>query len=99
MFKGILGYILITTVLFGKDKLEFKIQNGKDKDIEIMLVKKDNDNIKTYHIKYGDTLSELALELKVSIKDLIKLNHIKNKDLIIADDYLKYRTKKENSMD
>ncbi|AGB41077.1 5'-nucleotidase/2',3'-cyclic phosphodiesterase-like hydrolase [Halobacteroides halobius DSM 5150] len=41
-----------------------------------------------YTIKWGDTLSELSLWLEIKMSKLIKLNKIKNPDLIYAGDKL-----------
>ncbi len=43
---------------------------------------------KSYKIQPGDTLSEIALRLDVSLTDLVKLNSVSNPDLIYADQIL-----------
>lgn len=42
-----------------------------------------------YTIKYGDTLSEIALEFGVSVERLVELNNIENPDLIYAGSKLR----------
>ena len=55
--------------------------------------------IQIYKIKYGDTLSELVLKLKNNMNTLIKLNNIKNRDLIITGENLKYIKKGDKNED
>lgn len=43
----------------------------------------------TYKIKEGDTLSKLAAEFKTTVDELVKLNNIKDPDLIVAGNTLK----------
>lgn len=43
---------------------------------------------RVYHIIWGDTLSELALEFDSSINELASYNHISDPDLIYAEDSL-----------
>ena len=47
-----------------------------------------------YTIKRGDTLSQIAKEFKTTVSELVKLNHIKNPNLIYAGDTLKIRNEK-----
>lgn len=102
MFKKIAMLILLISItLLGKDELEIKINSGKKTDIEVLLMKKgankQENYIKKYHIKNGDTLNQLSKKLKVKMNDLIKLNHIENKDLIVAGKYLKYEEEGEET--
>lgn len=50
--------------------------------------KKENYTPRTYIIKRGDTLSEIALKFRVSVNYLVRLNNIKNPDLIYAGNRL-----------
>ena len=47
-----------------------------------------------YTIKRGDTLSQIAKKFKTTVSELVKLNHIKNPNLIYAGDTLKIRNEK-----
>ena len=42
-------------------------------------------------IKYGDTLSEIALKFNTTVKNLVKLNNIQNPNLIYTGEILKIR--------
>ena len=44
-----------------------------------------------YVVQYGDTLSEIALKYNVSIDELVKLNNIKNIDLIYVGQKIKIK--------
>ena len=44
-----------------------------------------------YRIKYGDTLSEIAIEFNTTVENLAILNNIKNVNLIYAGDVIKIR--------
>ena len=95
MLKIILSFIFVVTSTFSKEELNFQIQNTKNRNIEVLLTKVSTDKIYVYQIQYGDTLSELSLKLKNNMDTLIKLNNIKNKNLIIVNEKLKYIEKKE----
>jgi len=41
-------------------------------------------NAETYEVKYGDTLSEIAIKNNTTIEKLVELNQISNQDLIHA---------------
>lgn len=97
MFKVIFGFIFVVTAIFSEDKLEFQIQNVKNKKIEVLLTRSMKNNevkFQVYQIQSGDTLSELSLKLNNDIDTLIELNNIKNKNLIITNEKLKYIEKK-----
>ncbi|MGL5459974.1 MAG: LysM peptidoglycan-binding domain-containing protein [Cetobacterium sp.] len=94
MSKLLFGFIFIVTTIFSKDELEFQIEKIKNKNIEILLTKNIK-NIRKYKIQRGDTLSELSLKLNNNMDILIELNDIKNKDLIIINEKLKYIEKEE----
>lgn len=46
-----------------------------------------------YTIKRGDTLSKIAKKFKVSIKEIVRLNHIKNANLIYAGETIRIEIK------
>lgn len=90
--------MIIATSIFSKEKLEIQIQKADNRKIEILLIKDNEGNseqIQVYQIQFGDTLSALALKLGNNIEELINLNNIKNRDLIIIDEKLKYLEKGE----
>lgn len=89
MSKGIFVFLILGTTIFSKNRLEFQIENVKKKTIEILL-KKEKTATGEYKVVKGDTLSELALKLNNSMKTLMELNSIENKDLIIEGEVLKY---------
>ena len=50
----------------------------------LMLFVSDTAKAEHYKIQWGDTLSNLAIEFKTSTSKLVKINNIKNADLIYA---------------
>lgn len=63
--------------------------DGKWINPEIYLCNKNNNVISNnYKIKKGDTLSSIAFKFNVSVTELIKLNNIKNPNIIIAGNIL-----------
>lgn len=97
MFKSICIFILFTSLAFSREKLEFQLQKIGNKDIGIVVMQEKESNLEEYLIKSGDTLSEIALELNVSMEELIKLNNIKDKNLIITGKKLKYINKEKRN--
>lgn len=95
MLKVIFGFMLVVTSIFSKEELKFQIQKIEGKNIEILLSKNSKSEVQVYQIQAGDTLSELALKLNNTMDTLIELNNIKNKDLIITNEKLKYIEKGE----
>lgn len=95
MIKVIFGFMLVVTSIFSKEELKFQIQKIEGKNIEILLSKNSKSEVQVYQIQAGDTLSELALKLNNTMDTLIELNNIKNKDLIITNEKLKYIEKGE----
>lgn len=51
----------------------------------------------TYTIKQGDTLSGIAIKFNTTVDELVKLNNIKNRNLIITGNILKIKGKIEPS--
>lgn len=47
-----------------------------------------NDGQKIYHVKWGDTLSEIAEKYHTTVEHLVDLNKIKNKNLIYAGEMI-----------
>lgn len=47
-----------------------------------------NDSQKTYKVKWGDTLSEIAQKYHTTVSHLVELNKIKNKNLIYAGEMI-----------
>lgn len=99
MFKIIFGFIFMSTIIFSTQELEFQVKKIDNKNIEILVAESSETKIQIYKIKYGDTLSELALNLKNNMNTLIKLNNIKNRDLIITGENLKYIKKGDKNED
>ena len=52
-------------------------------------------NIQTYTVKKGDTLSEIAQKFNTTVNELVKLNNIKNPNLIYVGQKLKIKGSKE----
>ena len=57
--------------------------------ITISHNRNDKINGKTYVVKWGDTLSEIAVKYDTTVSKLVKLNNISNPDLIYAGETLK----------
>lgn len=57
--------------------------------ITISHNRNDKINGKTYVVKWGDTLSEIAVKYNTTVSRLVKLNNISNPDLIYAGETLK----------
>ena len=55
------------------------------------------DNIIIYTIKWGDTLSEIALDYNTTVARLVELNNIQNPNLIYAGEDIRIRTSEESS--
>ncbi|MGL5202040.1 LysM peptidoglycan-binding domain-containing protein [Cetobacterium sp.] len=91
--KIILATFFLTSIAYGgNNKLKAEIKQ-KENTLIIKISKdeefiSENDLNKTeeiiYSIKQGDTLSQIALEYKKSIKKIAKDNNIKNIELITA---------------
>lgn len=54
-----------------------------------------NINVQTYTVKKGDTLSEIAQKFNTTVNELVKLNNIKNPNLIYVGQKLKIKGSKE----
>ena len=92
MKKLLLIFMLNSAFILAKQDLKFKIQEKNNENIKILIVKdnvskereypsiKNSENI--YIVKSGDTLSLIAKKFNLSIDYLIKINNIKNKNLI-----------------
>ncbi|MGL5725252.1 LysM peptidoglycan-binding domain-containing protein [Cetobacterium sp.] len=96
MKKLLLIFILNSAFILAKQDLKFEIKEKNNENIKILIVKdgkqkkksivRNNEN--TYIIKYGDTLSLIAKKYNLSVDYLVKINNIKNKNLIIANQKL-----------
>ena len=53
--------------------------------------------MKTYTVKWGDTLTTIAKEHNVSVDDIVKENGIKNKNLIYVGQKLHIPTKEPDN--
>ena len=90
----ILATFFMTNLVYAEkaDKLKAEIDQKENKIV--IKISKDNQTLNeieidknneiAYKIKKGDTLSQIALEYKKSIKKLAEDNNIKNIDLIIT---------------
>lgn len=97
MFKSVCIFMLFTSLAFSREKLEFQLQKIGNKDIGILVTLGSESNLDEYTIKSGDTLSRIALKLNVSVKELIKLNNIRDKNTIITGKKLKYINKEKRN--
>lgn len=57
----------------------------------------DNKTTKKIKIKWGDTLSQLAIKYNTTVAELVRLNNIQNPNLIYAGNYLIVPVKGENT--
>ena len=72
--RGINGYV-------DRDKFTGGIFLSNSTEIPTPTTPTDNKNT-TYTVKYGDTLSKIALKYGTTVNNLVKLNNIKNPNLI-----------------
>lgn len=85
------------------DNLDAEIQNNKTSNVENEKIESekalsdkniyDVDNNKVYHIKRGDTLSQISKETGFSVQTLAKYNDIDNVNLIYANSSLQLPSK------
>ncbi len=73
------------------DPLKYKLRTGEKLKI---YARANNSNaqsktIRTYKVKNGDTLGEIALKNSMSLKDLMQLNNLKNNYVLKVGDTLK----------
>ena len=73
------------------DPLKYKLRTGEKLKIysRINTSNAQSKTIKTYKVKNGDTLGEIALKNSMSLKDLLQLNNLKNNYVLKAGDTLK----------
>lgn len=55
------------------------------------IVISSNNSKSTYVVKYGDTLSEIALDFNTTVNNLVKLNNIQNPNLIYTGQILRIK--------
>ncbi|WP_300756612.1 LysM peptidoglycan-binding domain-containing protein [uncultured Brachyspira sp.] len=72
------------------DPLKYKLKTGE----KLKIYAKNSSNaqsktIKTYKVKYGDTLGEIAAKNSMSLKDLLALNGLKSNYVLKVGDTLK----------
>ncbi|MDO6994989.1 LysM peptidoglycan-binding domain-containing protein [Brachyspira innocens] len=72
------------------DPLKYKLRTGE----KLKIYAKSSSNaqsktIKTYKVKYGDTLGEIAVKNSMSLKDLLALNGLKSNYVLKVGDTLK----------
>lgn len=98
MKKLLLIFILNSVLILAKQDLKFKIQEKNNENIKILIVKdtlikqREHPPIKNseyiYIVKSGDTLSLIAKKFNLSVKYLIEINNIKNKNLLLTNQRL-----------
>lgn len=74
------------------DPLKYKLRTGEKLKIyarENASNTQQSKTIKTYRVKNGDTLGEIALRNSMSLKDLLQLNNLKNNYVLKVGDTLK----------
>ncbi len=73
------------------DPLKYKLRTGEKLKIysRINTSNAQSKTIKTYKVKNGDTLGEIALKNSMSLKDLLQLNNLKNNYVLKVGDTLK----------
>lgn len=93
-------FLLLSTLALAENKatLKFEVETKEINNLVINIKGHENNeaikkkevksNKVKYLIKKGDTLANIALKYKSSIKKIMKNNKIKNRALIYAGDYL-----------
>ena len=73
------------------DPLKYKLRTGEKLKIyaRASASNAQSKTIKTYRVKSGDTLGEIALKNSMSLKDLLQLNNLKNNYVLKVGDTLK----------
>ncbi|MEI0527392.1 LysM peptidoglycan-binding domain-containing protein [Brachyspira intermedia] len=73
------------------DPLKYKLRTGEKLKIyaRANASNAQSKTIKTYKVKNGDTLGEIALKNSMSLKDLLQLNNLKNNYVLKVGDTLK----------
>ncbi|MEI0558086.1 LysM peptidoglycan-binding domain-containing protein [Brachyspira intermedia] len=73
------------------DPLKYKLRTGEKLKIyaRANASNAQSKTIKTYRVKSGDTLGEIALKNSMSLKDLLQLNNLKNNYVLKVGDTLK----------
>ncbi len=73
------------------DPLKYKLRTGEKLKIyaRASASNAQSKTIKTYRVKSGDTLGDIALKNSMSLKDLLQLNNLKNNYVLKVGDTLK----------
>ena len=83
---------IIQKVKLNNPRLTYSPNSASNKFIPLMF----SEGLDEYYIiKKGDTLSDIALKNKISIKELVKLNNIKNQNDIYSGQKILVRNKKD----
>ena len=100
MKKIFLVFILNAAFLLAEQNLKFEIVEKNNDNIKILITKEKEEKKLSqntsseertetmYIVKKGDALSLIAKKFNVPMSYLIKINNIKNKDLIITNQKL-----------
>lgn len=100
MKKTLLIFILSSTFLLAKQNLKFEIVEKNSDSIRILITKEKKiekietntisrkNDFKMYVVKEGDTLSLISKKFQVSIDYLVKINNLKNRNLISVNQKL-----------
>lgn len=90
----ILAIFFMTNLVYAEKAEKLKAEIDQKENKIVIKISKDNETLNeieidknneiAYKIKKGDTLSQIALEYKKSIKKLAEDNNIKHIDLIIT---------------
>lgn len=88
-------FTLVSSLSFSDDRKILSYEVERDERTNHITIKIDEEMFK-YRIIWGDTLSELAVELDTTVKKLARDNKIKDIDLIYAGDDLDVEKKHSN---
>lgn len=82
------SFIILMLIMFrfghSQEKLKFTLEGKEENTIALKIVRNNEVKNEKYIIKWGDTLSAIAIKNNTKIENLQKLNKIKNINLIIA---------------
>ena len=82
------SFIILMLIMFkfghSQEKLKFTLEGKEENTIALKIVGNNEVKYNKYIIKWGDTLSMLAIKNNIKVENLQKINGIKNINLIIA---------------